>query len=410
MAGLGLQSAFAGQSLDDMLQKLEANAQATKLANAKLAIEQQNSESDRQRAMADMLHQNRMDTLNESIKQDNEQRLKDAATTKGVMAQSQTTPLNAEQLASQARTGDFSLAATPTETAPFTIPMGPFGSQSVPVPTRFAATRAMTEGEQNKQSLETASKAYAANPKDVGAQADLIRFGGAPYATWLDAQNKAANPTPKAQTPEERYLQIDADLNQKKPVTPEDQAFHAAYEHNKVIGTDQSGANSKNLAGLNEISNKYEQPYLTAKQSSDEMRSMIEAATAGNKVGAAMQGLTTTMAVLASNGFKRINTTELGVTGSAGDLYDRVNGWIQKARVGDPVPDNIKKDMLTIADILAKNAYKHYSDGADQVVSNYGLSGYKKLAPPTDGAPQTKQFPNGHIGQLLPDGTYKIIK
>jgi hypothetical protein len=151
MAGLGLQLPYAGQSLDDMLQKLTETQAATKLANAKLAIEQQNADTERQRTMADMLHQHTMDALSEKIRTAAEQEKSDALGAKSIMGQSSETPLTPDQYGVAARSG-ISLKPIVTGSTNFALPFG----GTVPIPTNIAAGRGLTDKEQSDQDANDA--------------------------------------------------------------------------------------------------------------------------------------------------------------------------------------------------------------------------------------------------------------
>ena len=100
---------------------------------------------------------------------------------------------------------------------------------------------------------------------------------------------------------------------------------------------------------------------------------------------AALQNLETTMAAIRAQGLNRINTAEIGVTADAGNLWDRIVGYVGKKAEGQPVPANIQKDMTEFADILEKAAYQKYQEGHTSITKRYKLD-EAPLPPPSTSA------------------------
>lgn len=137
----------------------------------------------------------------------------------------------------------------------------------------------------------------------------------------------------------------------------------------------------------------------TAKAIAEELRATVAAAKAGNKFAASQQSLQATMATIRSQGLNRINTTEIGVSESAGGLFDRILGRLGKLAEGQPIPADIQKDMLEYADILEKAAFKRYSDTFDTTIQRYqGLDKEKKKPGPSLPAPSA--MPPGVASRL----------
>jgi hypothetical protein len=238
---------------------------------------------------------------------------------------------------------------------------------------------------------------------------------------------------PKPNTAEQddaRYRAIQASIVQKQPVSPADQAWATAYEKQKTLGPEASAAAAgdrqataiaaqtaqqgraqtfaEQQAGRKELTDKVEQPFQTAQTSANTLRDVVAAAKAGNKVAGSLQSLEATMAAIRAQGLNRINTAEIGVTANAGNLWDRLVGWVGKAESGQPVPADIQKDMTQFADILEKAAYQKYITGHRSTTKRYKLTDEQPLpAPPA--AMIEAIDPNGvihhaAIGTPLPAG------
>ena len=216
------------------------------------------------------------------------------------------------------------------------------------------------------------------------------------------AEFAAKGPTEEQATNQYRAIQLKAQLGQ--PVTPEEAAWAKAYEKQKTLTVDVSAGAATDRqtrtiaaqiaqqgraqdftqlqAARQDIRENVDKPYATAKSGAETLRDVVTAAQAGNKVAASLQNLETTMAAMGAQGFKRINTAEIGATGDAGSLFDHIVGWAGKASEGQSVPANIQKDMLAYADILDKAAYKKYAASHDASNTLYGTRIPRTYAPP----------------------------
>jgi hypothetical protein len=184
-------------------------------------------------------------------------------------------------------------------------------------------------------------------------------------------------------SPTQQKAGFDAYTRMKADPAMERQA-NAIGQQNNLQNRAQTFAEQQ--VGRKELTDKVEQPYITAKQSADTLRDVVTAAKAGNKVAGSLQSLETTMAAIRAQGLNRINMAEIGVTAGSGNLWDHITGWVGKAAEGQPVPANIQEDMLKFADILDKAAYKKYVEGHESTAKRYGLS-EKPLPPPVAAAP-----------------------
>ena len=215
-----------------------------------------------------------------------------------------------------------------------------------------------------------------------------------------------AGPKPSAEQDTQRAVDIRTRLNLKQPVSPADQAWLQSHESEKTLGVDTTAAEASRrqaeAIGAQVASQKRQQdfealkearsaiqkdvntPYLTAKTSADTLRDTVAAAQQGNKIAGSLQALETTMSAIRAQGLNRINAAEIGVTGNAGSMYDRIKGWLGKAAEGQPVPADVQKDMTEFADILEKAAYKKYKEGHAATNKLYGTSIPEMLTGPTD--------------------------
>jgi hypothetical protein len=124
-------------------------------------------------------------------------------------------------------------------------------------------------------------------------------------------------------------------------------------------------------------------PYVTARTSAETLRDVVDAAKHGNEIAGSLQSLETTMSAIRAQGLNRINSTEIGVTEKAGNLWDNIEGWLGKKVAGQPVPPKIQQDMLDFATILEKAAYKKYETGHKSTNELWGTD-----IKPTFSAPQ----------------------
>lgn len=247
----------------------------------------------------------------------------------------------------------------------------------------------------------TWQKNRATTAKDLAdaAKASSEAAGGkAPTEASLDAAqqdrlSKLAQGVPL--TPQEK---ADTLAYQERKRTVSDPASIAAIDRQnrtinaQIASQDRMQNFQVTQAARKEITEKVELPYQTALSSVQTLRDTIDAAKGGNKVAGSLQSLETTMAAIRAQGLNRINTAEIGVTANAGNLFDRVSGWLGKADAGQPVPANIQKDMQEFAGILEKAAYKKYSDSFDSIAKSYELSDRQKAMkapPPNAAAPST---------------------
>lgn len=249
------------------------------------------------------------------------------------------------------------------------------------------------------------------NPTEASLAADAATIG-TPNETPTAKQSaialdrlkppKTAGETAAAE--QAKYIDIQARIAQKQPVSGGELAWAGGYEKAKTLGPEATAAAAASRqaltqaeqnslqekaqafqvaqVGRHELTEKVEQPYQTALASAQTLRDAVAAARNGNKVAASLQSLETTMAAIRAQGLNRINTAEIGVTANAGDIWDRMAGRLGALSSGQPIPPDIQKDMEQFAGILEKAAYKKYSDAFDSTTTRYKLGDEKKLPSP----------------------------
>ena len=222
---------------------------------------------------------------------------------------------------------------------------------------------------------------------------------------------KALQPPKGSPTEEDdqRYRGIQAAMVQQQPVSPADAAWAHGYEKQKTLGVDATaGAASDRLSRTIDQQNKINQgnhdfdvvktaradiqknadtPYQTAAASAQELRDLVTAAKGGNKVAGSLQSLQTAATVIRANGLNRINMAEISMPAGAGSAIDRLNGFIGKYKDGEPVPADIQKDMLQVADVMERGAYKKYATAHAGVNKLYGTTIDPTFEPPSSVAP-----------------------
>lgn len=138
---------------------------------------------------------------------------------------------------------------------------------------------------------------------------------------------------------------------------------------------------------------KAEDKYRQSSASADELSAFIDAARAGNKVAAQASPLEGTLAIVGSQGVKRINRTELEGIQGAGSLFDQLMGKVGKLTQGQPIPSDIQSDFQKLAGLLKKNAYSTYKQAHQSAVKRYGLEGEEPLPEPGGSAPTPANNP-----------------
>jgi hypothetical protein len=302
-------------------------------------------------------------------------------------------------------------------------------------PTKMQDALAMTAihyGDQfpqeRQRALQMFQQASSMNPQQLQMQLQQWR-SNAPY--YQAQQAELMKPTTVAQggrvvlpatgqilaqgaqpVPTEAVLdaQAQAYLSKKQQgiaTTPEEDANFKAYQVRKSLTQDQSQAfalNQQNrLFGqqlaLQQGTQAYqlfkdgtdkmqglEAPFTQAQASAQTLRDTVHSAQAGNKIGASMQNLETTMAAIRAQGINRINIAEIGIPGMSGNEYDHIMSWLGGATAGQTVPTNIQDDMIKFSDAIEKVATDKYKKQWLQTTQRYGLKNEVPLVP-IEGAP-----------------------
>ena len=252
------------------------------------------------------------------------------------------------------------------------------------------------------QALKTAETTRVAGLKKTAAETEKD------LAEAAKAREEATHPKASEAELDQAAQALYAKKAAGQPLSPVEQASLTGYEARKRVVSDPAAlaatqrqtnmiaaqVASQNRsqdfaeaqAGRKELTEKVEQPFQTAVGSANTLRDVVAAAKAGNKVAGSLQSLETTMAAIRAQGLNRINATEVGMTQNAGNLWDRIVGYVGKKAEGQPVPADIQKDMTDFAGILEKAAYKKYLEGHQSVTKRYKLS-ESPLPPPPGSEP-----------------------
>lgn len=230
----------------------------------------------------------------------------------------------------------------------------------------------------------------------------------------------AATPAdPKAVAPTEAGLfdahqKLEAKRLLGQSLTPDEQASYDAYNKMKndpaaaraAAATEATNARLDKSENFQEqergraILDKAEQTYNEARQKSAVLKTFVDLAKGGNVVAGSGQALVATMATLGAEGFKRLTGTELATTTAAGSAWDRLKGSIGKIVEGQPLDAQVQKDMITLADALAKGSYGQYKDTFDSATGRYKLANEKPLPEPSVVAPKIVRYDAS--GKVIP--------
>jgi ribosomal protein S9 len=90
---------------------------------------------------------------------------------------------------------------------------------------------------------------------------------------------------------------------------------------------------------------KSAEDYSKAQEAAKEMSDVIDLARSGNKVAYAYAPVTGVLTINSANGVKRVNMAEIGKYSGAGNLADRIEGYLGKAISGASIPPQILNDM-----------------------------------------------------------------
>lgn len=112
--------------------------------------------------------------------------------------------------------------------------------------------------------------------------------------------------------------------------------------------------------------------YLKSQEVADNLQAMIDAARKGNKAAGSNLPLVGVEALNAINGIKRINSAEIAQYQGAGSLLDSIQGKIGKLVSGQPIPEDVMKDIESLHKTLRENGEKSANDRLGGVNHNYG--------------------------------------
>jgi hypothetical protein len=119
---------------------------------------------------------------------------------------------------------------------------------------------------------------------------------------------------------------------------------------------------------------KLDTDYADAKRGMEDIGRVLDLADAGNKAAGANVPLMGVGAVNAVNSIKRINSAEIRQYGTAGSLFDRIQGKLQGWTEGKPIPTDVLNDMRELHDVLGQEAYKTYTTKLNSLNSRTGAA------------------------------------
>jgi len=251
------------------------------------------------------------------------------------------------------------------------------------------------------------------NAQAKSLSATAMKYGGPEAATKAiqDVYGQVAEAQKQALTAPGR---LQEELDKQKALMP-GAVLEAAQKANAEIGPHVAAAVASQkalaaqspdaFAGIVDASSrrqaesesdKIDQTYTDALNTNQRLRDTISAAQSGNKAAPAV------IPIEELRGFvNRVNSTELKSVGGAGNLVDKVEGYINGKTKGQPIaPDVLRdmKDLLTSGDQFAERAY---SAGVDRLKKR-GVDASKLAKPTITGAPAAKTYaqtatgPNNH--------------
>ena len=100
----------------------------------------------------------------------------------------------------------------------------------------------------------------------------------------------------------------------------------------------------------------------------DSLKNTVNMSLAGNKVAPNLETIEELRSIV-----NRVNGAELRSVGSSGDAYDRVKGFLGKWTAGQPIPDNIQKDFLAVAEGQQQVAQAKHQAAYGTVAARFGV-------------------------------------
>jgi hypothetical protein len=228
--------------------------------------------------------------------------------------------------------------------------------------------------------IDSSDKALAVVNKAHQAYTDAVTSGD------VDKIQKAKDTLTVATQNYQNFLNSTKDKSAAEAAgrAPEQAANRAAGVQTEMQKTGAALA-TKADADINDVVSK-----------ANNVKASIQAAKNGNELAASIAPLQTTLFITTSEGVKRINETELGQVSGAGTLVQEVNGWLSKKVSGDPVPDKIKNDMVSLMDIYSKSAGDKYQRTLNSINQRHGTN----FQPQSDYAQQPAAQPQSQAGTI----------
>lgn len=183
------------------------------------------------------------------------------------------------------------------------------------------------------------------------------------------------------------YINIYAKQYKGQPLTPDEQAFKAAYEKEKTLTpfaqigvqnalTKGSSAALANVpphlvAPATEAATKAGADYAQAQSVSQRLADMMDAARNGNVVSYQLIPQEGALQVTTSQGVHRINMAEIQNYGG-GSIFQRLEGHLGGALEGKTIPDSVLNDMAEMQRIQQQGSQAKYNNTLKTINQYYG--------------------------------------
>ena len=152
-------------------------------------------------------------------------------------------------------------------------------------------------------------------------------------------------------------------------------------------------------AAINEVQNKaisLDQQAVKAKSATEQLGKILDLAESGNKAAGKNVPLVSVETLNAINGIKRINSAEITQNSNLGTLYDQVVGKMKGWTEGQPIPQDVLKDVRALHQALGTQGYQEYTDGLNALNTRTGAQFKPAVGPPNI---------RGKITVVAPDGS-----
>lgn len=218
-----------------------------------------------------------------------------------------------------------------------------------------------------------------------------------------------------------QYREIYAKQFKGQPLTPDEQAFKAAYEKQKTLTpmaqisvqsalTKGSNAALANVpphlvAPATEAATKAGADYAQAQSVTQRLQEMMDAAKNGNVVAYKLIPQEGALQVTTSQGVHRINMAEIQNYGG-GSLFQQMEGHFGGALEGKSIPDSVLNDMAEMQAIQQRGSQAKYNNTLKTINQYYG-SNFQPVDIPASSSSATNSA--GMVTMRAPNGQTKQV-